>query len=333
MPVAAGFATKAGSMIAAKGPPMSATLTETRRLNRDHGHCLHIERHGAAGGVPTLFLHGGPGAGIGLAALGGFDLTRHDMVMFDQRGCGKSTPLGVFAGNTTADLIGDIEAIRQAFGFERWIVCGGSWGSYLALAYAQAHPDRVLGLRVHGIFLARDSDIHWWFQGVRDVFPEEWEQFAALVTPSERDDLLSAYYARLTSDQPEVVERAAWHLRNFSARTQTFEVDEAHIATLLAVPEKYIPVARLFTHYCKHHAFQPPNAILDRLDAIRAIPTEILQGRYDMVTPVRSAWDLHKALPEARFTLVTLSNHTTSPAMREALRAASDRLRDRIGIA
>lgn len=305
---------------------MKSLPRSVMRIARDGGHELHVERHGTEGGIPTVFLHGGPGAGLSHKSLKGFDLSRHDIVLFDQRGCGQSTPLASLADNTTAHLVSDIEAIREEAGIERWVVAGGSWGSFLALAYAQAHPERVLALRVHGVFLCGKQDVEWWFHGVRHVFPDHWETFAGHVDPEERDDLLAAYYRRLTSDEPGVAEAAAWHLRNFSARTQTFEPDEAHIAELLSGPEKYLPVARLFTHYCINRAFMPEGALLANIDRIRHIPAEIVQGRYDMVTPVLSAWVLHRAWHEANFTIVTLANHTHSPAMVEALRAAADRL-------
>lgn len=309
---------------------MSVPDADVFRMSRPGGHELHIERHGARGGIPTVVLHGGPGAGLSQAALRTFDLDRHEIILFDQRGCGQSTPLGALADNTTQDLIGDIEAIRRHFGYDRWMVVGGSWGSCLGLAYAQAHPERVSAMRLHGIFLAGDADVDWWFQGVAAVFPDHWEIFAGHVGAEERGDLLSAYHRRLTSETPEEVEAAAWHLRNFSARTQTFEPDEAHIANLLSAPAKYVPVAKLFAQYCKHRAYLPKEGLLAGIDRHRHIPTEILQGRYDMTTPVRSAWALHKAWPEARFSIVTLTNHTAAPAMIAAQREATTRLADQI---
>ncbi|WP_347266761.1 prolyl aminopeptidase [Paracoccus sp. (in: a-proteobacteria)] len=300
----------------------------TLRLAVDGLHELHVERHGTRGAIPTVVLHGGPGAGISPLALATIDPARHDIVLFDQRGAGKSTPLAEFRDNTTAHLIADIEAIRRELGFERWLVIGGSWGSFLSLAYAQAHPERVLGLRLHGIFLAGDEDVHWWFQGIRSIFPDHWQVFAGHVEPEERGDLLSAYYRRLTSQDPAVVDAAAWHLRNFSARTQTFEPQEDHVANLLATPGKYLAVSRLFAHYCVHRGFMPPGAILAGIDRIRQIPTAILQGRYDMVTPMASAWKLHQHWPEAGFEIVTLANHAATGAMAEAQRRATDRLAD-----
>ncbi|MFN3524702.1 MAG: prolyl aminopeptidase [Paracoccus sp. (in: a-proteobacteria)] len=311
--------------------PDDSSPDETRhRIRVDDGHELYVERHGTRGAIPTVVLHGGPGGGLSHAALDGFDLARHDIVLFDQRGAGRSTPLAEVAGNTTPDLIRDLEAIRALFGFDGWMVAGGSWGSCLGLAYAQAHPDRVTALRLHGIFLARPSEISWWFHGVANVFPDHWAEFAAHVPEDERDDLLRAYYTRLMSPDPDIAQSAAWHLRNFSARTQTFGPDAAHVARLLESPNKYLPVARLFTHYCMNRAFMPEGALLEGIDRIRHIPAEILQGRYDMVTPMASAWALHQAWPEAGFQIVTVANHTASPDMLVALRAASARLAQRI---
>lgn len=299
------------------------------RLAVDPGHDLHLERHGTAGACPTVFLHGGPGAGLSHACLKGFDLSRHDLVLFDQRGAGRSRPSAGLDGNTTAALIADLERIRTHLGFEDWMVAGGSWGSCLALAYAQAHPDRVRALRLHGIFLGRPEEIRWWFHGIAAVFPDEWDRFAAHVLVEERGDLLAAYHRRLTGPDMAVRQAAARALRTFSARTQTLEPDEAHVARLLDSPDRYLPVARLFAHYCVNGFFLPQGGLLAGIDRIRHIPAEILQGRYDMVTPMTSAWDLHKAWPEAGFQVVTLANHTASPAMIAAQRAAMARLLER----
>lgn len=307
-----------------------ATSRSEERLAVHLRHELHLERHGTVGALPTVFLHGGPGAGLSHACLNSFDLSCHDLVLFDQRGAGRSTPSAELEGNTTAALIEDLERIRTHFGFDRWMVAGGSWGSCLALAYAQVHPERVLALRLHGIFLGRPEEVRWWFHGIASIFPDQWEDFASHVSAEEQDDLLVAYYRRLTSPDLAVQQAAALALRTFSARTQTLEPDEAHVAHLLDSPARYLPVARLFTHYCMNRFFLPKGALLAGMDRIRHIPAEILQGRYDMVTPMTSAWDLHKAWPEAGFEIVTLANHASSPAMLAAQRAATQRLIERI---
>ncbi|WP_274626369.1 prolyl aminopeptidase [Arvimicrobium flavum] len=295
-------------------------------VSRDHGHVLHVESHGNQAGIPTVILHGGPGAGISYRQLQTVDLARHQVILFDQRGSGKSTPTASLEANTTAHLVGDLEAIREQFGFEKWIVAGGSWGSTLALAYAQKHPDRVAALRLYGIFLASREEVDWWFQGISTAYPDYWEDFAAHVTPAERGDLCAAYHQRLTSNDNETSMSASYALRLFSARTQTLEPSETHVHDVLAAPEKVLAVARLFTHYCRNRAFMRSGELLQGIDRIRHIPAEIVQARYDMVTPMRTAWALHRAWPEAGFRIVTLSNHTCSEPMLAELRAAMDRL-------
>lgn len=305
---------------------------QSYRLERDNGHVLHVEHHGRRDGIPTVILHGGPGAGLSYRELQTIDLDRHMVVLFDQRGAGRSTPSASLEANTTGHLVADLDAIREMFGFDKWIVAGGSWGSTLALAYAQAHPDRVSAIRLYGVFLASREEIDWWFQGLATVFPDHWEDFAAHVTPAERADLCAAYYNRLTSPDAETAMAAAYALRLFSGRTQTLEPAENHIHDLLASPEKVLAVARLFTHYCMHRAFMRGGELLAGLDRIRHIPAEIVQARYDMVTPMRSAWALHRAWPEASFRVVTLSNHTCTEPMLGALRAAMDRLTEVAGM-
>jgi len=300
----------------------------THRLKVGVLHELYIEESGNPQGIPVVFLHGGPGAGSKPGQRCTFDPAMFRIVLFDQRGAGRSTPIAELAVNTTDALISDIESIRKFLGIGRWLVTGGSWGSCLALAYGQAHPERCLGFRLHGIFLARRFESDWWFHGVRSLFPDYWDDFAGYVPEEERNDLLAAYYKRLTSDDIDTCLDAARRLRTFSARTQTFLPDEAHVQALTE-PMVALAVSRLFTHYCINGAFLR-EGLLERIDLIRDIPAEIVQGRYDTVTPMISAWDLKKAWPEARFTVVTEANHVISdhsPALGTALREATDRLR------
>lgn len=311
-------------------PPI--TETTSSRLKVDERHELRIEVCGNPAGIPVVFLHGGPGGGLNLSQARTFDPDAYRIVLFDQRGAGQSTPHASTADNTTAHLVADIEAIRAHLGIERWLVAGGSWGSCLALAYGEAHPDRCLGFRLHGIFLATPGEIDWWFQGSRALFPDHWEAFAGFVPEDERDRLLDAYHRRLNDPDPLVCETAAIRLRTFSASTQTFLPEPAHVARLNE-PKAALSVARLFAHYCTNGAFLEPGQILADLDRIRHLPCEIVQGRYDIVTPVATAWTLHKAWPEARFTIVEQANHVATakaPALGNALRDAADRLRDAI---
>lgn len=305
---------------------------QTHRLKVDPPFELYIEECGNPEGIPAVFLHGGPGAGFKLSQRRTFDPDRFRMIFFDQRGAGRSTPAAEIAGNDTQALIADIERIRAYLGVDRWLVSGGSWGSCLSLAYGEAHPDRCLGFRLHGVFLARRAEIDWWFHGGRSIFPDCWDDLAGFVPEDERDDLLQAYYRRLTSDDPALRQEAALNLRRFSARTQTFVPDPDHVRALTA-PEAALPLARLFTHYCVNGGFLEEGQLLRDIGRIRHLPAEIVQGRYDVVCPMTSAWDLHKAWPEARFTCVDLANHVTSPlapALEIALCEATDRLGDRL---
>lgn len=307
----------------------------SRRLKVDDLHELHVEESGDPRGLPVVVLHGGPGAGIRPSSTRSFDPAAFRIVAFDQRGAGRSTPHAGLEGNTIQALVADIERVREALGIDRWLVAGGSWGSCLALAYGQAHPQRCLGFRLHGVYLASRAEIEWWFQGCRAIFPDRWEEFAGFVPEAERGDLLTAYYRRLTGEDPELRLAAAIRLRTFSAWTQTFLPDPEHVAGLTE-PKAALAVARIFTHYCVNGAFLEPGQLLRGLDRIRHLPAEIVQGRYDTVTPMATAWALHRAWPEARFTIVDEANHAATdraPALTQALRAATDRLRDALASA
>lgn len=309
-------------------PPISPYRTHS--LAVDAPHVLYVEESGNPDGIPVIFLHGGPGGGSKPVQRRTFDPQRYRIILFDQRGCGRSTPSAELAGNTTDALIADIERIREHLGIDTWMVAGGSWGSLLTLAYAIAHPDRCIALRVHGIFLARPEEIRFWFHGIGALFPDAFEDFAGHIPPDERDDLLTAYHRRLVDPDPDVHHPAAQALRGFSARTQTFLPSPSHIHALTE-PKAALEIARIFTQYCANGAFLPENHFLANIDRIRHLPCEIVQGRYDVVTPMQSAWALHRAWPEARFTTVTLANHVSTLGagdLSTALRAASDRLAD-----
>ncbi|MEM7022972.1 MAG: prolyl aminopeptidase, partial [Pseudomonadota bacterium] len=304
----------------------------THRLKVDPPHELYVEESGNAAGVPALFLHGGPGGGTKPVQRRTFDPERFRIILFDQRGAGRSTPSAELAGNTTADLIADIERIREHLGIDAWLVTGGSWGSCLSLAYAIAHPQRCLGLRLHGIFLSTPEEIHFWFHGIGRFFPDHFEAFVAPIPHDERDDLLGAYYRRLIDPDPAVHMPAAQALRGYSARTQTLLPSDAHISALTE-PKTALEISRIFTHYCMNRAFLPEGHLLEGVAALDHLPCEIVQGRYDVVTPMQSAWKLHRAWPQARFTVVDLANHVPTPeapALSKALRDATDRLADRL---
>jgi proline iminopeptidase len=304
----------------------------THRLDVGPPHQLYVEESGNPSGVPAVFLHGGPGGGSRPWQRRTFDPERFRIVLFDQRGAGRSTPSAELAGNTTQDLIADIERIRAHLGIERWLVAGGSWGSCLGLAYAIAYPERCLGLRLHGIFMASEEEIRFWFHGIARFFPDPFEAFIAPIPEAERDDLLAAYYRRLVDPDPAVHMPAAQALRTFSAKTQTLLPSAAHVAALTE-PKAALEISRIFAHYCVNRGFLADGELLDGVSRLRDLPCEIVQGRYDVVTPMRTAWRLHQAWPEARLTIVDLANHVATPeapSLNRALTEATDRLADRL---
>ena len=305
-------------------PPISPFATHD--LDVGDGHRIHVEECGRPGGVPAVFLHGGPGAGCEPGHRRFFDPERYRVVLFDQRGCGRSTPHASIEANTTWDLVADIERIRELCGIERWLVFGGSWGSTLALAYAQAHPERVSALVVRGVFLCRDEEIRWFYQeGASWVFPDYWQDFLQPIPPEERGDLVSAYHRRLTGDN-EVARMAA---------AKAWSVWEGRTATLLANPDIQahfaeprlaLSLARIECHYFVNHAFLRANQLIEDAHRLRGIPGVIVQGRYDLICPARSAFELHQAWPDARLHLVPDAGHSAfEPGIRSALVAATDR--------
>lgn len=290
-------------------------------------HTLYFEQCGNPQGKAVVFLHGGPGGGIQPLYRQFFDPDRWRVVLFDQRGCGRSTPHAELRDNTTWDLVADIERLREHLGIETWVVFGGSWGSTLALAYGQTHPDRCQGLILRGIFMLRPQEIHWFYQsGANAIFPDAWEHYLQPIPPEERDDLLHAYYRRLISDDPEIQGEAA----------RAWAVWEGRTSKLLPDPQLQIKFnetafalafARIECHYFVHGGFfEEPDQLLRRVDRIRQIPGVIIQGRYDVVCPAVSAWDLHRAWPEAAFHLVADAGHAaTEPGILSALVETTDR--------
>ena len=290
-------------------------------------HTLYVEAAGNPNGKPVIFLHGGPGGGTIPIYRQFFDPERWHIILFDQRGCGQSRPHAELAENTTWHLVADIEAIRQHFGIEQWVVFGGSWGSTLALAYAQTHPERCCGLILRGIFTLRPEEIHWFYQGGASyLFPEAWATYLAPIPPEERHDLLAAYYRRLTHPDRAIQLEAARAWSIWEASTSKLIPDNAAIerfgeATFATA------FARIECHYFVNGGFfDTPDQLLARCDRLRAIPGVIVQGRYDVVCPMKTAWDLHQAWPEAEFIVVPDAGHAaTEPGIISALVEASDR--------
>lgn len=293
------------------------------------GHHVYYEVSGNPAGLPCVFVHGGPGGGATESARRFFDPDVYRIVVFDQRGCGRSTPHASLEHNTTWHLVADMELLRTHLNVERWLVFGGSWGSTLALAYAQTHPEAVLALVLRGIFLLRPQEIHWFYQeGACALYPDSWQHYLAPIPPDERGDLVSAYYKRLTSDDERVRLEAAraWSVWEASA---SFLEQNSKFMEQLDEPPAALAMARIECHYFVNGGFfSTPNQLLDNIDRIRHIPTVIVQGRYDVVCPAITAWDLHTAWPESELHLIATAGHSAfDPANTEALVAATDRFR------
>lgn len=303
----------------------------TQRLAVDDLHTLYIEECGNPDGLPVLFLHGGPGAGLSAYHRRFFDPARYRIVLFDQRGAGRSTPAAELRDNTTWHLVADIERIREHFGIERWVVFGGSWGSTLSLAYAQTHPDRVLGLVLRGIFLGRPGELRWFNEldgGARWIFPERWERYLAYIPESERDEMVEAYWRRLEGPDPAVRLEAARAWSDWEGGSTTLVHDPAEAGNF-EDPKVAVSVARAEAHYFRHHVFLEPDQLLRGVDRIRHIPATIVHGRYDIICPMKSAHDLAQAWPEAKLRVVLAGHSAADPAIVDALVQATDALADR----
>ena len=299
---------------------------ETGFLDVGDGHTIYWERVGTRGGKPAVFLHGGPGGGINPTQRRLFDPSLYDVILFDQRGCGRSTPHAELEANTTWHLVADIERLRELFGFEKWLVFGGSWGSTLALAYSQTHPDRVSELVLRGVYTVTKAELDWYYQfGVSEMFPEKWERFIAPIPPEERGDLMAAYRKRLTGeDRAAQIEAAkAWSLW------------EGETITLLPQPETSdrfgedqfaLAFARIENHFFTHGAWLEEGQLLRDAVKLAGIPGVIVHGRYDMPCPARYAWQLSNAWPDAEFFLIEGAGHAyTEPGILDRLIYATNK--------
>lgn len=304
---------------------------QTRRLAVDDLHSLYVEECGNPAGLPVVFLHGGPGAGLSSFHRRFFDPARYRIVLFDQRGAGQSTPFAELIDNTTAHLVADIEAIRELLGIERWVVFGGSWGSTLALAYAQAHPERTLGLVLRGIFLGRPQELRWFNEvdgGAGQIFPERWARFAEFIPPAERGSMLDAYWQRLTGSDEAVRLAAAQAWSAWEGGCLALEHDPDAPGEF-EDPHKAVSLALVEAHYFRHAVFLEPDQLLRDIGRIRHIPATIVHGRYDIICPARNAWDLSQAWPEAELHIVLAGHSAADPAIVDQLVQATDRLADR----
>lgn len=302
----------------------------TGHLEVGDGHEIYYEQSGNPEGKPAVYLHGGPGAGSDPRARRFYDPAAYRIVQFDQRGCGKSRPAASLENNTTWHLIADMERLREHLGLERWQVNGGSWGSTLALLYSQSHPERVTELIVRGIFLVSDRENAWAFQdGANRIFPEAWAAFRDLIPAGERHDMVGAYYRRLTSDDAELQRRAAKAWAVWEASACCLIPNAEYIAK--SGKDKYaVAIARLECHYIINGAFlEDEGQILRQMPRIRHLPGTIVQGRYDMVCPMESAWALHEAWPEAELRIVPDAGHIAyEPGIAKELVRATDRFVD-----
>lgn len=299
------------------------------RLPVTGGHELYFEESGNPEGKPVVFLHGGPGTGCEAKQRRFFDPDAYRIVLFDQRGCGQSTPFASLAQNTTWDLVADMEALRAHLRIERWQVFGGSWGSTLALAYAQTHPRRVSELVLRGVFLLRKREIDWFYQdGASRLFPDAWEDFVAPISEDERTDLVSAYHRRLTGDDPAVRAEAARAWSLWEGRTSYLRPNEGYLARM-AEDDFADAFARIECHYFKHSGWvEGARALLANAHRLKGIPAVIVQGRYDVVCPMDSAWALHRAWPEAELKIVEDAGHAAhEPGILHELIRATDAFR------
>ncbi len=301
---------------------------QEHRISVDTPHVLHVEECGNPDGLPVLFLHGGPGAGCESYHRRFFDPEKFRLVLFDQRGCGRSTPHGCLEKNTTQDLVADIETIRTQLGVDKWVLFGGSWGSTLALVYAQTHPERVHGMIVRGIFLSRQQDLDWFYRegGASRIFPDHWEDLVRPVPPAQRGDLFAAYDKLLHSEN---------ELQRVSA-AKAWSTWEGHCATLrpnqnlldhFTDLHTAVSLALIEVHYFKHASFLTDNQIIKNMERIREIPGVIVHGRYDMICPLDNATALHQAWENSELIIIRDAGHSAAEAgITDALVRATDEM-------
>jgi proline iminopeptidase len=313
-------------------PPLFAPIDPyaSGMLDLDAPHRMYYEQSGNPRGVPVVFLHGGPGAGASAVHRQFFDPAFYRIVVYDQRGAGRSTPLGCLDQNTTPKLVEDLERLRRHLGIERWLVFGGSWGSTLGLAYGEHHPDRCLGLILRGIFLCRQSEIDWFLYGLRTIFPEAWRAFSGFIPEAERNDLLRAYHRRLTDPDPAVHMPAARCWSVYEGSCSTLLPNPALVADF-ASDRVALGLARIEAHYFKNENMLPEDLQLSKVAPLKDVPGVIVQGRYDIVCPAMSADDLHRAWPEAEYQVIADAGHSAfEPGIRARLVAATQAFKTRL---
>jgi proline iminopeptidase len=308
-------------------PPIQPFRTE--RLPVGEGHELYVECCGNPAGQPILFLHGGPGSGSSPNHRRLFDPAHYRIILFDQRGCGRSSPLGSLHANTTTDLVADIERLRLHFRIERWMVFGGSWGSTLALAYGEAYPDRVEAMVLRGIFTGRRAELDWYYrEGASRLFPDEWERFLAPLAPAARHDPIRGYHPLLTSPDPQVRARAARAWTDWEARTVSTRPPGLPLPPGVAASDAAVAFARIENHFFVNDLWLREGQLVEEAGRLAGTPGIIVQGRYDVVTPPVTAFDLHRAWPGSELQIVEDAGHAFSePGTLDRLIRATDRLR------
>lgn len=299
---------------------------ETGMLDVGDGHHIYYERIGTPGALPAVFLHGGPGAGIMPSQRRVFDPARYDVILFDQRGCGRSTPHANLDANTTWHLVADIERMRELAGVERWLVFGGSWGSTLSLAYAQTHPDRVTGLIVRGVFTADRTALDWYYRfGASEIYPDKWERFLDPVRTANPDDLIGAYRKLLTGDDKAAALAAAKAWSLWEAQTITL-LPQPELVESFGEDDYATAFARIENHFFFHECWLEPDQLLRDAHKLSGIPGTIVQGRYDIACPVRQAWELHQRWRGSDLRIVEGSSHAfNDPGILHELIEATDR--------
>lgn len=298
----------------------------THRLKVEEPHELYIEECGIPDGIPVLFVHGGPGAGCSPKHRCFFDPTVYRIVLFDQRGCGRSTPHAELRGNNTQALVGDIETIRNFLGIDRWLLFGGSWGSTLSLVYAETYPEKVLGMILRGIFLCRRQDLLWFYQeGASHVFPDYWQNYLAPVPLAERSDMMRAYHKLLTGANELARMGAAKAWSGWEAQCSTLKPDQ-QLVDQFTEPRMALALARIEAHYFVNDTFLRPNQIIEEAHKLAGIPGVIVHGRYDMVCPFDNAHALSEAWPDAELRIIRDAGHSAmEPSITDALVRATDR--------
>jgi proline iminopeptidase len=284
----------------------------THRLEVDPPHVLHVEESGDPRGIPILFVHGGPGAGCLPYHRTFFDPQAYRIILFDQRGCGRSAPHAELEVNNTQALVADIERIREMLGIEQWLIFGGSWGSTLSLVYAETHPERVMGLILRGIFLCRQEEIDWFYQGgAARIFPDHWQEFISIIPDGEREDIVSAYYKRLTGENELARMNAAKHWAKWEGQASTLQPSRSVVGSFTE-PYTAVSLSRIECHYFMNNSFLEPNQILNNAGKLEGIPGVIVQGRYDVVCPMQSAWDLYQAWPDSELDIIPDAGHSAT---------------------